>query len=656
MPDNEKILSYLIRSSYDATGTDAARQSISLASRAFDAFTRTVRAVPIAEASERFQKLGVSLETAFEPLVTVTPKLSAAAAGFSKALGEQADAVAAYRQQHETLVQKLEQLKGMYQAGIIDRKAYRDASAVFETMLTQMDKVSVADLARERQLKKLADLQMRLSQAQKDGGSVAERTAEAMQSQMAALGMLGNKARLTDKEVVQLARNLQDLGAEAPYAAAKNIADQFERAKKMNISDVVSEATAGLGKQTGLVATFERRFSRFLKQSGNDLRDKVFNKDTIKTAALFGPGGLALKLTGFLAEKASSLVGRIFGSKERQLRGGPQAAPAGGAGGGGLFGASLERLVGAGGFLSRMGGIFKSVLAPMKAALGLFEIFAPAIQAVTYALEPLIIPLQDMLIDVALALQPFVHQLIPMIMQLADELLPVLTGALKDLVPPIMELVRAVLPPLVTMLKMAIGWFAKVAGTLIHVLAPVIGKVVEWIGWLADKVVGVLSWLGTTLLDIPVIGWALRKLGFGEGAPAAPQPGMAATQEGAVGAAEQGIGATYRGGDVRAMTVDEAGGRAAFEGFSRPRQTYEPYTYAEPGGAIMSPEDKRKVEAISQALGTKPTSVAMKPEEQQRPVVKAISELGQLLLNQLPARIGRETKTTTLAAFGAATA
>jgi hypothetical protein len=293
------------------------------------------------------------------------------------------------------------------------------------------------------------------------------------------------------------------------------------------------------------------------------------------------------------------------------------------------------------------------------------KVLTPVLQTLQWALEPLMAPLQQLLSDAVLQFVPFLGEIAGLFAELANDLLPPLMDMVKALGPVLVDIARAVLPPLTKILKITIEWITKVTTTIAKALVPVLGWIADKVSWVAESVLGTLNWLGEFLLDLPVIGWALKKLGITGGgmkalttepAAGATQPGGAAPGTPAAALPGVNVQGTGVAGELRAMTVTEAGGSKAFREFTQPQGIAEPIIYMPPEGRMQGAADK-KLEAMKVAMATRPDLVDKPdPEELSEPVVKAIKDMTRSLLTFLPKRIGQETKSVTLADFSAVTA
>jgi len=359
--------------------------------------------------------------------------------------------------------------------------------------------------------------------------------------------------------------------------------------------------------------------------------------------------GKAFSAEGIIGRSAKRLVKSVFSKKA--LFFGPLGAMAefgaqgkkkdqrgfvSGGGEGGPLGALGKSL-------NSFGGMLKWSLKALGPMALLMKALTPVIQTLEWALRPLIAPLQKMLQDVVLQMVPFFRELGGLMKDLADELLPPLMDAVKMLMPPLMELFKSILPPLVKILKLTVSWFTKVSSVILKIFGPVITWLAEVIAGVAEKIAGFFEWIGDWLgID------AAADIGGSDGRAGSTDQEKFARPKTSVNPEGESVA-----GEVRAMTITEAGGNKAFQRWTEPRGLHEPIQY-DAQREIEALD--RKAEAMRSALEDRPSALAkMDPEEQAEPVVKALKQIQHTLM-AMPKRIGQETKAVTLSDFSAVTA
>ena len=650
MPDSERALNLVIDSTFNPKGVKAAQAGIGQTERSFRDMTRTITGAKIAE----------HIEGALAPMQKmkgVNIGLASAMNVFAKDIVGTTKALGAISDELRTVESASQAIKLQYSSGVISGKQYKEAMGTLRAMRQDLRGMSADEYqAMAARNQSMQDLFASSQRAQTEMKKY-HLTTENMTTILADY----------DKGVVQIARDLNMSYAQASkfaedftnhLAYQKVEMDETARAAEQMASGMgflgslkrgfknIGEDLIGAGKGfAGVLMQAPRRLSEGVKDGLSnafssrpitralaEIPKRMFSMSTLKKTALFGPLGF---ISGMLTKSKP---------KQEFARAGEKEGPMGG----------IIKSLGS------FGGIMKSALGAFGPAMLLLKALEPAIQTLTWAIEPLLAPLQQLMSDAVMQLVPFISELSKEFVVLAEELLPPITQLIKQLMPIFMDIIRAVLPPLTTLLKMTMEWIGKLAGVLGKVLVPILGWVGEQIVWVADKIGGIIDWL------IGKLGWVLDWLGIDVGT-SGKKPNTASATSGTEGGAQAiqasqprmipGVNVQGEGvaGEVRPMTVQEAGATEQYMQFTRPRGSDKPLMYRD--GELQSGRRDLTSEALREVFNTQPDVVSREePEKASEPIVRAIDKMTNRLLTILPKKIGEETKSITLANFGAVTA
>jgi len=648
MPDNARTMKYLFQTEFDPAGVNAASKGVDKMSTAFSALGSQIQKTNFGRALENMQQFHGAL-----------PSIASRGNVAAKSVVSLTKATADLQKEMFSVNAGMSALEKQFKAGLISKSAFKEGMDSYRALRSELrgmtaevyegrrayhealTQVSVLAKASKQELDQLG-VPMRIFRKAIKGGLVdVGKLHEGMRRwgsdpsheevvRYAELynNVLLQQRMLQDEAQASRERLNESMGfTGALRGAGRNLRDAVVRPFKEAYgwaSRIPTRISEGL-KESIATAFTDRGFVS--KAMG-----RLFNKKTIMRTLAFGPLGLA---SGLMAKRPEEKPGFVSGRGAGPL--GPLAKS-----------------------LTSFGGILKLAVGTLGPMALLMKVITPVLQTLQWALEPLVAPLQQLLSDAVLQLVPFLSEIAGMFAELANELLPPLLEMVKAIAPVFVELAKVVLPPLTKILKMTIGWITKVTSVLLKALVPVLSWVADKISWLADTVFGALDWLGSTLLDLPIIGWVLKKLGISSEALTPAQQaneGPGASAPGQAPIAMPGVNAQGAvAGEARAMTITEAGGGVAFQRFSEPRGAGQPVVYTMQQEQMGRPLD-RKLDALRLATAERPDVVDRQdPEELSEPVVKAIKQMTNSLLTMLPKRIGKETKTVSLADFSAVTA
>jgi len=656
MPDNETNYRYVFQTDFDPKGVQAATKGIGAFSGMMAGLNKQMSK---SDFSQAFKQLG--------DFKGLSMGLSAVGSDIAHSMGRAAEATAGLEGELAKIDVGLTGLHEQFKEGLISKAAYKQSLAAFKVMRSELRGMTEAQYAQR----------------------AAQHDALASQQKEMANAAAELKGMVISQDTLNKAMAAGDVSAQGLFKQMSN----FER-QAMGMDDVtkaaqlfstviqgqqrVMESTAGTAEKLSDAMTFkgafknaDRELTRAVVQPFKDAYAWAIKVPTrlvegLKTgiSEAFSPGGFVTGMvTGAFKRVFSKKtlwrtalagpLGFLSGvlSKPKDQQGKEQQGFVSGGDIGGPLGA-LNKALGS------FGGMFKMITRTLSPMYLLMKALAPVFQTLELALRPLIAPLQKLLSDAVMQFVPFIGQLSDVVLDLMKELTPVIKEIVDALGPVLVELAKAILPPLVKIMKMAAWWIKNVTVVILKKMIPVFKAIADKVASLAETFVNVFGWLGEQLLKIPLIGWALKKLGF-SGEMFASMKEYGSDEEGK-GQDQAGRGMATSG--MQAMATDAhlrgfgAGGASESSDLSWRDATGRGITMqaAMPVPAQMTDTTVREQQAMQKVLKQyEPLLNKQDPEEMSEPVVRALKRMTDMLLGNLPRRIGEQTKSVSLTDFSA---
>lgn len=618
MPDNRSNYKYVFQTEYDPKGVQKASRGIS-----------------------QFSGLMVGLNKKFGRMDFLK--------GFS--------GVSGLRRELDQTEQGMAALRAQFAKGLIDKASYKADIAALKLARSELRGLTTQQYNQRVEANRLFQQQQKLAEANSKELQKLALPAEAFNNAMKD-GMV---------QAGTLLQELQSRGWSANIEQATMWAEKYNQVNTAGIALLEQEAIAA--RKLREAATFGAAFKSGMRNLGRAVvqpfKDAYGWATRIPTRMVEGlKGGIANLFSGrgLIARAAGGMLQRVFSKKTlwRTAMLGPLGFLSGvmtkpktgndreGFTSGEDSGGQLGKL---GKALGSFGGMIKYAVGSLGPMALLMKALAPVFQTLNSALRPLMAPLQKLLGDAVIQFVPFIKQMATILVDLTNELMPVVKQLVDSLGPVLVELAKALLPPLVKVLKLTAWWIEKVTVPIIKKMIPTFTRLAEKVGEFVEGIVRAIGWMGKKLLDTPVIGWALKKLGYNEAMFTGMQEyGAQPTVKGALATLAPEERAQVEASGVLASTNIMADSKADVAETQRPLSELVAVPETMPGRSWREERAMREAMQRDAMLLRK-----QDPEEMSEPVVKALKSMTDRLITFLPGRIGEQTKTVSLADFGAVT-
>lgn len=506
MGETRKKFSYEFSSKYDASGSRGAKKGVDSVAVAVQRFSDSLSDMPMHLASQRMAGFGSETAAALEPLKNMpglSEEVSGAIGGIVTSLQAAAEGTNYYERQQKALASGMQQLEVLWRKGILGRKEYKQQIDLLRGARGRLLDMTPKEIMQEAQLARQQIRHTRtVSDLGKQVGEATARTREEMNVGRQAVDVKQAEADAVNR-VQQAFKDLTGTKIVSGTPGAEKASSQLAELR-LNLAGLLQSFEEGAIGAKELNARLDK-LAKPLKEFGTEIQPVLGASE--KMTVGFGNMEDAARRVRQELGKHTSLMQRLnrgwksFGARVKnigryfvqmpariwdRIRGAraPRAAE-------GVAGAAKGRAAGqAGGITARglglmamIGYVFRPIVDMLR------ETLVPALEALRYALEPLMIPFQQLFVTLIEALTPLFAKFAVLLTELAEAVMPLLI--------PVINAIVFALKGFVALLQVTV--------------LPII-----------KGIAGAFEWVVKKLYSVPVIGWALKKifgpLGGGGGA------------------------------------------------------------------------------------------------------------------------------------------